>query len=249
MGYSLAFSDLRRQLSWCRSLIERIDEKEKLLEQDKVRLECRRRRYKAKQNGLGRPLKLDPCLAKADVRARMVAQVEVEVIARVLRCPLKTVLVDWIDWLDQHWIDQHWSESTAEIARNKLRRLRRQFSRRTPSPNHGRVWNIKDGRAYLQVLALHQAMRLTPFSQRKAEATWDQALEDRERARWLAVGTLHATPNLANLHRVAVYGVLLRTDCQLNSSVHDQDAYRRAWPDHVDWLMTQINNTFVDDVS
>jgi hypothetical protein len=240
---SKTFAELRRQLSWRLAMIEGLDAKETRFVEQQRRLEKRRQRYKAKNNGLGRPPKPVPTLSKSELRSRHVARVEAKILQHVLQCPPRIILIDWIDHLASHCagIDE-------AIARKKLQSLRRQFSPQAPSPNASRAWDLEAGRAFLKTLYLHQLQRLSPFYKNPPKEAWDKALEDHERARMNVIASLFATSNLINLRHVVIHVVLLRSEPKPDKAIHDQQAYGLSWPNHVDWLQGHIKAAFVLDV-
>jgi hypothetical protein len=232
--------EILRQHGRLIALLDALDDKNCAKAEANRRLLARRKSYRPKNNGKGRPAKPLQRVSQEDEARRQKYVAEITLLDEILSDKSDLSIISWLK--AAHDLDQG-DDAAARFRQRKIAQLLDQFGVKTVDLRTPRPWLEKDVRAYLYLARQRQVGRLAYFRRVAARTLAEQEREERERA------TLTILERLLSSHHVATppdflwHTDLLRQDVPPTSA--NQPCSASGWRDSVDGLVSELGARFV----
>jgi len=233
---------LRRHRSRLVYLMENLEAKGERLAKANQKLLTRRRFYRAKNNGRGRPPKPLRTLSREDTERREIYQARLGVIDSALACPSTMALADW---LRQQRLLRDAEDAIGARQIQKIDQLLAQLAGRIIRINWDRAWSDKSLREFLLISRQRQRGRLGYFADHPPRTARALEAADRERARFYVLSRFLDIKLFPDFEYFVRRADLIRAEPQYFNAIHNRDTYRQDWKRCVEALLDEAKTLFV----
>lgn len=231
--------ELKRQRGMRLVLLERLDEKTLVRLKHNARLAERRRYYKPKANGRGRPAKMPKPESQEDLARRAQYMAEIALLNDALIQTAKgcEALLQWLRLEREHSTENKWRL-------RKIDALLAQFGGKKALAVLPPDWEPENVYAYLFALRERQRTRLTAFERLPVTTLGQQEDEDRERAILAVLERFCSSQHASSRERIGSAAKIIALDPIFPAKLHDKTRYPMLWHDAVETFVADLFEKF-----
>jgi hypothetical protein len=219
--------------------LDRLDEKTLARLKHNARLEERRRYYKPKANGRGRPAQMPKQESQEDQARRAQYMIEISLLneALIQAADGGEALLQWLSLEREH-------SAGEKLRLRKIQALLEQFGGKKALIILPSEWKPENVYAYLSALRERQRARLTAFARLPIATLGQQDDEDRERAILAVLERFCTSQHASSRERICNAAKIIALDPILPSKLHDKARYPMLWQDAVKGLVADLLGRF-----